>query len=391
MQQEAGATRDSKEPVVTNFQQRLAERIDKFFQDNPIRYGSDEEVDAAKKDIMDRMTKREQVGVDPETGEPVYDRRAPNLYEAEDLRQGLNDETSSSFKANAKPITNAYRAAAIEGTRFLRSMIDESYDAHGIGNVEEFRKKEAKLSTIASLLESAQDRALKAGEPGWGSAIWSKIGATEGLITILASMSLHSPPALLAAVPGLVVAKAHQNLTNPISNIERAVDLAKQNPNAVATGIETKPPLPPVQGPEVAPRTLPTPAPSPTPTMDHNLYSALSTYFGHVIGAVPLDELEGQFIAQIQKAQEDGKPVNDRQAKLLAKVNDAKARQRMQFDAANQKAAVEQQKAAQKAADEQQKAADQKAAEQKTAAEGAAAEKNENDLTAHIAIPFDAR
>jgi hypothetical protein len=433
----AGATQGSSDAVVPNFENRLNKHLNKYFSDNAGRFGL-EDVDAAKKDITARIMQRVQTGVDA-GGNPVYTPRAPNLFESENARGGLNNDAEPLFGANAKPTTNAYKSGAFEAANFMREVIDESLRGKGVEGVKKFREKEAKLISVAKALNDAQGRSNARGEPGWGKAVWSKFGTVDAAIGIATGFLTGSAPVgVLTAIPGIVAHKAMQERTSPIGNINRAIDLAGKNPNAKATEVTVRPPnapqtppagpTPPV-APTVPPAAPIAPAPAAaaapvpvantpaefaaanpgsnvtttpssfqptgqvtTPGVNHKLYSALSSHYVKVIGSVPFEDLQNKFIDDINKIAESGGTPSDRQQKLLETVNDSKAEQRLNAEKEQKIAADKAAKDAQKAAADQAKAAEKAQKEQQKKAEEIAKDKEEKaaaGLNTNFSIPFD--
>src|SRR5207302_10119239 len=89
----------------------------------------------------------------------------------------------------------------------------------------------------------------------------------------------------------------------------RAIDIAAKSPEAQATVPEfTGQPVP---TPEAAPVSSATPAvqepvtsaaqpETKSPPVNHKLYSALSSYFGKIVGTIPYDQLVDKFEAEIR-------------------------------------------------------------------------------------------
>lgn len=362
MQREAGATKDEDTPVTHDFQERVQDRLDKFFEDNRGKFGSPEEVEQAKKDITARVMSQDRTGTD-ENGDPIYQPRVPNLFETENIRQGLNNETKPQYATNAKPTTDAYKAGGAQVLMELRSILDESYAARGVDNVQQFREQEAKLIEIGQALRDAQAKADKMGQGGVLKSLMTKIGVPSTVIAI----ALGHPVGAAAITAAVVGDQIHQNLTNPNVNINRAADIAAKNPGAAAMGVDVVPAPGPLQGP----RQRPAAAPPPT---DHATYSALSSYYGKIIGAVPYDKLVSDFQKEIQDVHEKkatgtytakDEAMEPRRQAMLDKINNAKSKQRELAEKAEEKAAADAAKAQEKAtADAAKKAEADKAKEE---------------------------
>ena len=362
MQREAGATKDENVPVHPDFRGRISDRLDQFFDDNRGKFGSPEEVEQAKKDVLDRVMQRDQIGTDTD-GAPIYQERVPNLFESENTRQGLNNETKPQYATNAKPTTDAYKAGAAQAVSEVRDIIDGSYHERGIENVQEFREKEAKLIKIEEALRNAQAAADKAGEGTVFQSLMKKIGVPSTVIAIAMGHPVGGA-AIGAAVLGDQI---HQNITNPNVNVGRAVDLAARNPGASATKVELNPNAP---GPAPAGSAPPRPTP---PPVDHATYAALSSYYGKIIGSVPYDKLVSDFQKEIQDVHEKkatgtytakDEAMEPRRQAMLDKLNAAKMKQRVDAEKLAQKQAADAAKAQARATAEQKKAEEKKAADE---------------------------
>jgi predicted GNAT family acetyltransferase len=360
MQREAGATRDDATPVAPDFRDRVEDRLDKFFDDNRGKFGSAEEVKQAKQDILDRVMQRDQVGTDA-NGAPIYQERIPNLFESENVRQGLNNETRPQYATNAKPTTDAYKAGAGQAVSEIRDIIDSAYHERGIENVQEFREKEAKLIKIEDSLRDAQAKADKMGEGTIFQSLIAKVGVPSTVVAI----ALGHPLSVPAIGVSIVGERIHQNISNPNRNVAFASNLAAKNPDATATKIDLNPNAP---GPAPVGSVSPRPTP---PPVDHATYAALSSYYGKIIGAVPYDKLVSDFQKEIQAVhekkatgaytQQDADMEPRRQA-MLDKLNAAKMKQRVDAEKAAQKLAADTAKAQAKAAAEAKKQAEKEAA-----------------------------
>jgi predicted GNAT family acetyltransferase len=379
MQRAAGATKDSTEPVVPNAEARIRARLEKFFNDNKGKFSAPD-VEKAKQDVMDHFLQRDDLG-QGDTGS-VYANRAPNLYEAENVRQGLNDQTRPQFNTNAQPTTNAFKAAAFDAANAIREMIDESYHDKGVEGVKEFRSKEAKKIDVADALEAAQAKADEMGQGGTTAALMAKYGTPSAVLALV----LGGPAAGLgvgaAEVAGVALGnKVYQNLKNPNVNVQRATELAAKNPNAVATKVTE----------------VPTPAAPaiPEPPTDHALHAALATREGSSLAKTNLTDLKNKFLEEVRSRQPgpNGKiPMSEDDVDVLRQINESDAKARAFTEDATRKAAdklaADQQKQAEKQATEQQKAADKAAA----AAEKEAADKKEKEslgLKTNMMSPFE--
>jgi hypothetical protein len=360
LQARAGATQNSTVPVTPDVEVRLRNHLDKFFDDNRGKFGTPEEVDQAKQAVMDRILQRDQVGVDAQ-GNPMYANRAPNLFESENIRQGLNIDSKPQYAANARPTTDAYKVGAKQAADLLREVIDESYDKSGVTDVKEWRSKEANLIDVRDRLKDAQTKAEEMGQPGIWKSIVKKYGVPSTILGI--ALGTHAPITLGALAPYLAGERVYQNLKNPNLNVNRALELA--NPNAKAT----EPTFgQPTQGGTPAPGAPPA-APAPQP--NHALHAALSTHYGEVVGTSPLEDLEARFYTDIQNKQAHGVPLEPAEKQMLSKVNDAKTQERLDAQDAQTKAAEKAAKDAEKQAADRQKAAEeaQKLKEEKAAEE----------------------
>jgi len=408
LQAKAKATQGSKESVVPDLEQRIRKSMDTFFADNAGKYGSPEDVEAAKEDVINRILQRgDQTGIGP-NGKPTYAKRAPNLFEAENTRQGLNIDAAPQYNTNARPTTDAYKAGARIAADELRGAIDEHYDAKNVKGVKEWRQKEANLIDIRDSLYGAQKKAEDMGNGTVFSSLMKKIGVPSTVIAI----ALGHPISGAAVGAAILGDQIRQNVGNPTINVNRAADIAAKNPKASVTAPEfgTPPPTPPAPpaGPAPVPPTPTAPAGAPGmsaptmfggqssvsggPSVNHKLYAALSSHYGKLVGSVPFDELENRFAGDIQAAADKGQPPTPEQMRLLDKVNSTKAEQRANLEKQQKVDAAKAQKEAQKQALDQQKASEKAAQEAETAAKEAAKEKEEKEaagLNTNAAIPFD--
>ena len=310
MQRAAGATRDSAEPVVPDFSQRVSARLDKLFADTKGQF-SDADVVEAKKKILERI-------LQSRNGQHMQE---PNLFEAENVRKGLNDESQTAFDPITKKFApkNAYQTAAFEAANAAREAIDQSYHTHGVENVQEFREKEAPLIDVVKGLRAMQGKAETKGQPGWFKALFNVAGATEGVGALATAILSGHPLAVSIALPALLANRIHQNITNPIANIQRIGELA--NPNAQATEVNVRP-TPPA-GPTTpgtrtitsssesnsspAPVVTPVTTSAPPPEMNHELHRALATHYDDLVGQSTYNELKGRFQAELEAKTRDGK------------------------------------------------------------------------------------
>ena len=265
LQASAGATQHDPAPVVSDLEARLDKHLNKFFNDTRGKYGTQDEVDAAKEDIKNRIM--QQTGKNPD-GSPIL--RAPNLYESENVRAGLNNEAAPQYRTDAKPTTSAYKAGAFEAAKVMREVIDEAYGERGIDYVKERRAKEAKLIDVRDRLAMSEKKAEDMGNGGLWDSLWKKFGSASTITAI--ALGTHNPLAFGALAPYLASDRVYQNLKNPTRNIARAAKLA--DPNAKATELSFRPPttpeVPPAAGatPIGGPTTpaIPSPAPIAPPT-----------------------------------------------------------------------------------------------------------------------------
>ncbi|VVB50953.1 Uncharacterised protein [uncultured archaeon] len=347
--EKAGATRDSTEPVVPNFEDRLRERLDKFFDDNRGRYGSEVAREAADK-VVERVMQTE------DHGDGLTVRRAPNLYEAENARQGLNEEGKASFTDDKTNLpANAYRAAANEANNFMRETIDESYDAKGIGGVKEARQKEADLIDIRDGLRNAQ-AALDKMDLKAKSTVLGKLfeyGKTAGIVGGLLGHFLTGPIGAIAGGAELWRRVYEDNAKDTQGNLERAQNLAGREPGAQATTPTDVPPQqgavpPPPQPP--APKGLPPvpqpPTPVTAPEVNHRLNGALASYYGEFLGDTPYKDNLQKFSNEVADMKQDiankgGKYSQaqiDKAMDLQSKINEQHSIENEQVEKANKAA-----------------------------------------------------
>jgi hypothetical protein len=374
MQQASGVERFSSEPVVPDLQKRITDRLNDFFRETQGKYTASE-VAEAKRQILERV-------LQSRNGQHLQD---PNLFEAENVRQGLNDISQTAFDVGTGKFMpkNAHQAAAYEIANLMREVIDESYDNHGVENVKQYRQKEAKLIDVAKAMSDMQGKAEAMGQPGWFKALFSKATGLESALAIGTTLATHSIPGGAAVLaPAVIGNKIYQNFKNPIANVNRFGELA--NPDAKATEVNVRPSTP--------------------PSIDHKLYATLSSYYGKIVGTVPFEDLENMFTAEAQQAYERGSLTPEQSRKgfqqLLEKVNESKATQRAKLDEEQKQQQLEQQKAAEKQAAEDQKQAQKAQTDREKAVEEAEKKKQEQaaaglittqhppfETTEHIPVP----
>lgn len=328
LQETAGVTKDSNEPVAADIETRLRDRLDKFFDDNRGRYGTAEDVDKAKQEVMDRVLQTVTTPGEPQTI------RAPNLFEAENIRRGLNADAQPQYQTNAKPTTDAYKVGAVQAANELRSAIDESYEQKGIDGVKEWRQKEANLIDVRDRLKDAQVKADQMGEGGVFRSLMKKIGVPSTVIAIALGHPI-SGAAIGAAVLGDQIS---QNLTNPNVNVNRALDLAAKNPGAKTTEPSYNQTLIPA-----------------APPVDHGLHADLATHYGETLDRSTPEDLENRFTSDIDGKLSKGLPLEPEERKLLGKINESKANIKTEAEAQAQKDAEKAQAEAEKAQQETEK------------------------------------
>lgn len=131
---------------------------------------------------VDEMVERLRQG---EGDEP----RDPNLFEAENLRQKLNEETGEA--PDRSSAANTLKQVAV---RTLRDSIDQGYEDLGVPNVKEWRQQEAPLITVKDQIqlgEKALEKANKtpllnklirsAGWAGLGTFFGGPFGSAVGM------------------------------------------------------------------------------------------------------------------------------------------------------------------------------------------------------------------
>src|SRR6266480_1980679 len=298
LQEASGATKDSTKPVVANFTQRLTERLEKFFKDNP---GWTASRDSAIENILSRMK------MEHDTGNGTKAVREPNLYEAEDLRRKLSKEGEDyRFGEDQNdPDKSARKGAAKEAAKFLREVLDEGYENEGVKGVKKARSEEAALIDVRDALRAA-DGLLKANPrtsvERFLALIWAKGKVAGALGSVVMAMGhfLNSGEATLAGMGAAVLGTAHavsahikENRTDPFKNLARAKELAAKNQAAKAAEVTTggpklegpqgPPPQPPSVPPPPAPKPPPEmppppkpPEPAKAPPVDHKLHAVLT-------------------------------------------------------------------------------------------------------------------
>jgi hypothetical protein len=402
----SGATQHDIAPVVSNLETRLDDHLDKFFSDNRGKFGTQDEVDAAKEDIKNRIM--QQAGKNPD-GSSIL--RAPNLFESENIRQGLNIDAAPQYRTDAKPTTNAYKAGAFEAAKVMREVIDEAYGNRGIDNVKERRQKEANLIDVRDRLAMAQQKAETMGNGG----LWDALIKRFSVPTVITAIALgHNPLALGALAPYLAGDRVYQNVKNPNINVERAKKLAA--PNASATELSFRPPTPSGQPPALGtppapgtpstggpvvpspapvappvapvlpshpsqdnphPQAAPEPLPAPhvladqaaavapatmeEPATNHALNAELATHFGEPLTHATLDDRVEHVKNDVEAMRKTGVALTPVQTKVLGAINEHEAAHTEAIEQTQKKSRED----AYKVAEELHKMLAQEAAEEK--------------------------
>jgi hypothetical protein len=359
LQKEAGATTDSSVPVAPNLMRDLSERLDKFFAANKGKF-PDEAVPEAKKKLLERV-------LQSRNGEHLLE---PNLFEAENVRRGLNDEAQPGLGVKR----NAYQAGALELADELRSKIDEGYEKRGVKGVQEWRSKEKDLIDVRDQIGKAQKRAEDLGEPSLWKSVTDKVGLPSAILSM--AFGLVHPAGAAMGAAGILGHYLSDKGTNPNFNVQRAADIAGKNLGATATEPERVPtanvnPNPPnvppafsagggTIGPSTgsAPAALATAAPVPPVPVNHAFYADLAAHYGETLGKTHYDDLEGRFLVDMTEKQKQGIPLQPAEKTLLTKYNQHLAKQQVAGETAAQEAA-------QKLAEAQQKAAEEAEAKKK--------------------------
>ena len=357
----SGGTKESDVPVSPDLEQEVRQRLDRFFDENRGKYGNDEQVEAAREKLMQRLLLQSK---DPNAPPSL---RMPNAFETENIRQGLNQEIKPQL--GGEPTSNAYRAAVQQTLPILREALDSFYHDKGVKNVKEFRSKEATMIDVADRLEAAEKRAQEMGNP----SIWGTLARRFSVPTIITSIALgHNPLAFGALAPYLISERAYHNYKNPGVNIRRAIDLAEPKP---ITDIEQVP-RSPMQGPSAgAPGSVPpgiTPpihptkagqaaaavaaATMPEPATNHPLNAQLATHFGEPLDHASLDD-------RIERVKNDAEAMRrsgvdlakTNTGKMLGMINEHESEHAAKIEAEQQKAHEDAAKVAQELHDEFQK------------------------------------
>lgn len=347
LQAQAGATKNSPEPVVPDIMNRVSQSLDKFFDENRGAYGSDTDVAEAKKKLLERVFQTRG----------TQQMQPPNLFEAENIRWSLGQESKPQFAANAVPTTNAYKAGAAEIANVLRDAVDESYNNKGVKDVKEWRQKEANLIDIRDRLKLAQAKADALGQPGIWKSMFAKVGTPSAIIA--AAFGHPIGVGMLAA--GMTGDYIHQLATNPNSLVQRAVKLAAREPAAqvaqptVSPWVSPAPPATPAQLGPVPSGGAPTPAATPVPGAateefvppsreNTDLHSSLATHYGKSIKNTNYADLEARFHNDVKTKTEHGVDLDTSEKTILGKINASDAKDTKAAEKAREKAAKEQEK-----------------------------------------------
>lgn len=392
--QSSGGTKGSDTPVSSTLEADVRQRLDRFFDDNRGKYGNDEQVDAAKQQIMNRlMLQSKAAGAPPSL-------RMPNAFETENIRQGLNQEIKPQL--NGTPTTAAYKAAVQQTVPLLREALDKFYNDKGVKNVKEFRAKEATMINVADRLEAAEKRAQEMGN----GSIWSSLVKKFSVPTIITSIALgHNPLAFGALAPYLMGERAYQNYKNPGVNVRRALELAEPKP---ITDLDVQPPAgtpltsPAGPAPMIGPSGIAhTSAPiHPTragqaaadvaaatmaePPTNHALNAQLATHFGEPLDHAPLDDRIERVKNDAEAMRRSGVDISKTNTgKMLGAINEHESEHAAKIEAEQQKAHEDAAKVVQELHDEFQKLQEEN---RKNIVQG----KNQpNQAAAAFALPYE--
>ena len=365
----ANGARDTAQPVVPNSMQRLDAALDAFFDDNKGRYGSPEAVEKAKQAVRERWMQEKNVN---EPGDPL-ERREPNLWEAENVRRGLNDAT----KGPIGMPDSANEAAARVGADEARKQIDESFAANGVQNVKETRASQSRLIDIINRLRSAEEAAKAAGTPGVLKHVFKTLGTTGGMVALILG---HTPIGFSALIPATIADYAHSNLKNPNFNAERAVQLAGRNPGARAQAVEPSIPAPST----AAPPPVSAAEGVPVRPFDPELHAELASRVGGNLDHTDGEQLQEEFLNDLRnkkmRAAAEGKqymPTDD-ERDLLLSINKSKGKAKQQVYDQAVKQAEENRVAAEKVLADKKKANDKADADAKAKVKEAEAQKEKD-------------
>src|SRR5208283_2618399 len=131
--------------------------------------------------------------------------------------RGLNIDAKPRI-TNAKPTTDAYKAAADTAATVTRQALDTYYTEHGVDNVAEARGKEADLIYVAEKIGEAQKKADEMGQPSIFKSTMAKIGVPSTVIAI----ALGHPIGIPAIAASVAADLIHQRVVNPLYNLGRA-------------------------------------------------------------------------------------------------------------------------------------------------------------------------
>lgn len=365
--QSSGGTKESDTPVSPTLENDVRQRLDRFFDENRGKYGNDEQVDAAKQQIISRLLLQSKAAGAPPS------LRMPNAFETENIRQGLNQEIKPQL--NGTPTTAAYKVAVQQTIPILREALDKFYNNNGVKNVKEFRAKEATMINVADRLEAAEKRAQEMGN----GSIWSSLVKKFSVPTIITSIALgHNPLAFGALAPYLMGERAYQNYKNPGVNVRRALELAE--PKAI-TDLDVQPPaggpgVPPPAGPapvvgpsgvaHVGPPIHPTKAGQAAadvaaatiaePPTNHALNAQLATHFGEPLDHASLDDRIERVKNDAEAMRRSGVDIaKTNTGKMLGAINEHESEHAAKIEAEQQKAHEDAAKVVQELHDEFQK------------------------------------
>lgn len=214
MQTESGPAEKS---LLTGVGDDFEKALDQHFKELQGAF-SPAQIEAAKTEVLNRL--RQGEGPEP---------RDPSLFEAENLRRQLNDETKPVF--GTENASSALKEAKVVAAQVLRDHIDDKYEELGVPGVKEWRQQESPLITVKDQLTKAFEKAEQMGKfnvvkAAASNAGWGMLGALLG----------HGVPGALGLeLMGVGKDYLKDRLTNPNRLTEQLVNKAQteEAPKAV--------------------------------------------------------------------------------------------------------------------------------------------------------------
>lgn len=244
----ARSMQDDPKSIVADAETRVDKALDKVFAEHQGAW-SQEDMTAARASIKRRLLQPDTTMPPDENG--AVPTRQPNLFEVENLRRALGDETQTE---NAGALAAAKQTAASE----LREISYDKFKDLGVDDVDPWRHQEAALIDVLENIKRAQNLADKMGEAATLKEL-VRVNGWDMLATLMAigGTVAGEPRALVvpAAFKALEIARDYWDRTrkNPATAVKRAASIAaamRERGEKSGATIPTRKIVPPTAPPE---------------------------------------------------------------------------------------------------------------------------------------------